>query len=360
LADSPMAASYGVVLIDSNRSARRVAVLNEALSEATQRESQRDLEKHKVTDLYVYRQQEIEDTFTRFSKSVVFVVIDENELTTLKHGRLPRVPCESIACGYELIRSLGRRADVYFVIRRNVSGLDVLSMLLSGARGVVDRDVLGSSELIRMTVSTLMQSERERGIVAGHAAHVLDSLIQLIKEKHRMAKRHFALLVALAEIPRRRLDIGDRVTQIEVVNQIQRHFDATGYKVKLDTYRLLPTLLTIVKDGVSLEEDEDAESEDPDNSRFTLTRSQKQELAFLPAYAREFGLPAHVLPVRGIDEINLISHIYKYGVYGIETVTQRNAERIQILQVSLPRLHDRTRATRTAKGERNEGSRYSA
>jgi len=349
LADSPMAASYGVVLIDSNRSARRVAVLNEALSEATQRESQRDLEKLKVTDLYVYRQQEIEDTFTRFSKSVVFVVIDENELTTLKHGRLPRVPCESIACGYELIRSLGRRADVYFVIRRNVSGLDVLSMLLSGARGVVDREVLGSSDLISLTVSSLMHGDRERRIVAGHAAHVLDSTIQLIKVKHGMAKRHFALLVALAEIPRRRLNIGDRVTQKEVVNQIQRYFDATGYQVKLDTYRLLPILLTIVKQGVSLEEDEDVEREEPDNSRFMLTRGQRQELAFLPTYAREFGLPAHVLPVRDIDEINLINHIYKYGVNGVETVAQRNAERLEIRQVSLRRVQDDTRAVRSSK-----------
>jgi len=335
-----MAASYGVVLIDSNRSARRVAVLREALSEATRRESQCDFKDLKVTDLYGYRQQEIQNAFTRFSKSVVFVVVDEKELTTLKYRRLPRIPCASISCGYELIRSLGRRADVYFVIRRNVSGLDVLSMLLSGARGVVDREVLGSSDLISLTVSSLMHGDRERCIVAGHAAHVLDSIIQLIKVKHGMAKRHFALLVALAEIPRQRLNIGDRVTQKEVVNQIQRYFDATGYQVKLDTYRLLPILLTIVKHGVSLEGDEDVEREEPDHSRFMLTRGERQELAFLPAYAREFGLPAHVLPVRDVDEINLINHIYKYGVNGVETVAQRNAERLEIRQVSLHRVHD--------------------
>ena len=221
-----MAASYGVVLIDSNRSARRVAVLREALSEATRRESQCDFKELKVTDLYGYRQQEIQNVFTRFSKSVVFVVVDEKELTTLQYRRLPRIPCESISCGYELIRSLGRRADVYFVIRRNVSGLDVLSMLLSGARGVVDREVLGSTDLISLTVSSLMHSDRERRIVAGHAAYVLESIIQLIKGKHGMAKRHFALLVALAEIPRQRLDIGEKVTQKEVVNQVQRHFEA--------------------------------------------------------------------------------------------------------------------------------------
>jgi hypothetical protein len=155
-----------------------------------------------------------------------------------------------------------------------------------------------------------------------------------------MAKRHFALLVALAEIPRLRLNISERVTQKEVVNQVQSHFDETGYKVKLDTYRLLPTVLTIVKEAMSDQYEEDmsewGDESLEDSSRLILSKSERPELAFLPSYARNFGLPTHVLPVRGISQEDLIKHLYKRGLYGVETIAVRQVENVQIRQVTLP------------------------
>ena len=112
LADSPIDSVYGFVLVDHNRSARRAAVLSQALAEAAQSGSHNKMKEVNVTDVYTYRQPEIHAAIAQFSRSAVFIVVDEDELTALTDGRrLPRVPCQSIACGYELMNSLPGKAD---------------------------------------------------------------------------------------------------------------------------------------------------------------------------------------------------------------------------------------------------------
>jgi hypothetical protein len=333
--------TYGMVVIDDNPAARRIAVLSQALADAQRANSRAVPGRVEATDLYTYGQPEIEAVVARFSRSSVFVVVNEERLSELTGGKaVPRVPSQSIAYGYELMSKFGTNVDVYFVVRRNAGGLDVISMLLSGARGVIDSEVLGSSALISIVLKGLAEPATETRILAGRAAQVLDSFVQLVRSKYRMAKHHFALLVALAEIPLMRLNITDRVTQKEVVNQLQRHFDETGYEVKLDTYRLLPTVLTIVKETISDDYEEDvSECGDEnleDNSRLILSKSERPELAFLPSYARHFGLPAQVLPVRGINQADLIKHLYKRGLYGVETLGALQFEGVQISQVTFP------------------------
>ena len=322
--------AHGIVLLDHNCAARRRSVIAEALSEG----AERSLHAVNLEVLYSYRRSDVHGVIENFSRCRVFVVIGEEQLATLSDkSRLPRIPCASIACGYELLDQFRTGVDVYFVTGGAVCGFDVASMLLSGATGVIDSETLGATALIEL----ILDDKRDPSyrILAGRPQRVLESAIQLIRGKHRMAERHFSLLMALAEIPAVRLDISAPVTQKEVVNQIQSYVTTTGFNVKLDTYRLLPTLLTILKGEMATDEKDQDGDDGEDDSRLMLNRNEKPELAYLPLYARMMGLPACVLPIRGVPQENLIREIYRRGIYGLERVDQ-TVQGVQIGLYTLP------------------------
>ena len=274
------------------------------------------------------------------SGSIIFIVITENQLADLKENRLPRVCCDSIRIGYDLIDKVGTNNDIYFVVR-DVTGADVVSMLLSGARGVIDPDFLGSSEVIKKVLDEVRTRDRRLNrLLIGRPSQTLKSLREMVVSKWQLASTHWELLLALGEIPCIRLHVNKNMpNQKGIANEIANWHRVTGYLVNTNTSKKIPTIMELVASEV-LEDDEtdDWTIEERQNKRRQLSGSEMLELPYLPMYARYLGFPSRLLPISGYDQSQIAIKLYS-GLRGIEFVTTKYHENgdVVISNITMPR-----------------------
>lgn len=335
-----------ILLIDQNPSARRSVVLSSAVTELNEKENW-GANLVGVETVLPTQKDKIKQFLRNHSQGIIFVAITENDLSTLSNGnRLPRKPCDSISCAFEIIGQIGESNDLYFLTRNNITGVDAISMLLSGARGVIDMEALGSAEVIKCVIRANRDTNKNLSrILVGDPYTKLDRLIDTIKNQVPIG--HWNLLLALAEIPRVRLDVSGNANQIKIASALSKWKDITGFQGSEDvTRRHLASILNIIKGWIDVnpEEDEyeddelfeDDEVEHESRSTRQLTRSEMQELPYLPTYARMFGLPRRLIPIRDADESKLGTQLFRQGIMGMYVKSPSIKSGIKIGRVTMP------------------------
>lgn len=332
-----------ILLIDRNLTARRSVVLGSAISELYEKEG-KGLNPPPVEAALPTQRNKIEQFLRVQPFGSIFVAVTESELSTLSDGeRLPRKPCDSISCGFEIINQKVGDHDLYFLTRDNITGVDIASLLLSGARGIIDLEALGSLEVVGRVIQATHDTDKELNrILVGDPYTKLDRLIDLVK--NQMPVGHWNLLLALAEIPRVRLDVSGNVNQIKIAAALARWKDITGFQGSEQvTSRHLASVLNIIKRHVDVnpdednydENEEDDEVESRSRTRY-LTRGELKELPFLPAYARMFGLPRRLIPILGADESKLSTQLFKQGVMGMHVKSLYEGGVVKVGSVIMP------------------------
>lgn len=331
-----------ILLIDRNPAARRSAVIGSAIAELQESEVS-GVNPTVIETALPTQRDKIEQFLRAHALGAAFIAVNETELSTLSDGeRLPRRPCESISCGFEILKQKVNEHDLYFLTRDNVTGVDIASLLLSGARGVIDMEALGSLEVVRRIIQATRDTGKELNrILAGDPYTKLDRLIDLVK--NQMPVGHWNLLLALAEIPRVRLDVSGNANQSKIAAALSRWKDVTGFQGSEQvTSRHLASVLNIIKRHVDVNPDEDNYDEDEDEevenigrTRY-LTRAELKELPFLPAYARMFGLPRRLIPILGADESKLGTQLFKQGVMGMHVKSLSGGGDVKLGSVIMP------------------------
>ena len=334
------------LLVDRNQAARRAVVLKSAIVELNERVGRG--ETPPVVEAALPTQKDkIKQFLEAHPAGITFVAVTEKELSMMSDdGGLPRMPCASIACGFEIINQKGGKHDLYFLTRDNVTGVDIVSMLLSGARGVIDLEAVGSLEVVKCVIQATRDTDKRlKRILVGEPHTKLDRLIDIVK--NQMSVGHWTLLLALAEIPRIRLDVSGNANQRKIASALSNWKHVTGFQGSENvTSRHLASILNIIKQHVDVNPDEDEYDEDEDEEAERegrtrqLTQAELKELPFLPAYARMFGLPRRLIPVRAADESKLASQLFNQGVMGIHVQSPpSNLGGIQVGRVTMPVSH---------------------
>lgn len=277
--------------------------------------------------------------------SILLVVVDDREHTRLLGGRLPRLPCPSIAFGYKVLDQVGRNGNVFFVMRE-ITGVETISLLLSGAKGIIDVEALSSRLLLRKVVESVFEEEKKLNrLIAGRAYDELEKLIQMARSKWQIAPHHWNLLLALAEvpvdeIPGRTLPNMDQFTRI-----MARYEQVTGFHPTIsNTARKIELVLDLVTEELnshyyesqSVEEYDDDVEEQREKG---LSIRQKAQLLYLPLSVRRLGFPKTLLPINGLDASYLHSRLYK-GLRGIDLASPTLSGEIRIARATVSRdLH---------------------
>lgn len=261
---------------------------------------------------------------------IAIVVVSEKRLSEFTDGQLPRKPCPSIAAGYRLLdthQSARKRLDLHLVVKREVTGVELLSMLVSGTAGVADID--GLAAIVRRAALTRCQAQD-----AGHHRHLLfgecyTTLDRFADQFRDVAPDLWKVSLALAEVPADQLDLGERGTQREAAEALDSWSHVTGYVDDGNTYRRIGRLAKMV--GHS---DQDEDEGEPGR----LHKPEKLRiLPSLPMYVRRFGYPPCLLPIRGRDQPGLAVDLYK--VLQAVRVRSSNPELgLEIGLADIPRL----------------------
>jgi len=339
-----------ILVVDGNPAARRCAIIRETVAELADKSGDGTWAAMKVEAMLPSKTSNVIKKIQDIQPCIVLVVLTETKFSKLTGGKqIPRVPCDSIACGYEIIEQIGVSSDVYFVPRDdNISGVDIMSMLLSGARGVVDLETLGSGVILK----TLLQAtknpdavKKKNRLLVGRPYKQLGTLLDMTKS--RLTPNQWNLLLALAEIPCTTLKVNTKsgnANQKAIALEISRWWERTGYRGSDETSRNVVNVLLEIKGNLasSLVEGEgnfeygfDEEEYDLDDHE--LTKMQKRELPYLPLYARMMGLPSLLLPIRGLDETLLTSELFKKGVNGMHVKAPISKNGIPVGEVTMPR-----------------------
>jgi hypothetical protein len=348
-----------VLLLDDAPAAGREAALREALYAASRgvsfsgRMVQVDLTARRLRDVVAADRPELAD--------MVLIAISEDRVSSLTSdesveggGRLPRIACGSVRAGYDLLRNEGRRPDVYFLLRPPVSyGLHVLSLVLSGADGVLDAEYAGSSHVAawllqrrlrhlanakwassRSTGLTLSNATRKVTALAGRPAEALDRLIDIARADWHIDFPRWELLLALAQVPRERLGPRPRTpSQTWVKAALDNWAHVTGYVGGEGVRRRIPSVFDLLRDD---EETMLADSPaDREGRRRALTSQEMQELPALPALARSKGFPNQLLPVRGVDDSALAHTLYR-GLDRVQPYWSQEQDGVTLRLVTLP------------------------
>lgn len=301
----------------------------------------------------------------RAGNAVALVVLTAENLTMLTDGHLPRRVCAPVNVGYELLNQLNGIGDVYFLAAQ-ITGVEILSLLLSGARGVLDMGVLGSVGILRHLCDATRDIEKGMNrIAAGHSFSELDKLIQTVRVKWRMAPEHWRLLLAFGEVPVMKLPCGFPPNQDNAARALARYEGITGYVVSKRTARKIPALLDYVgseldqlndekqqRDNAgdenwpedTMPESEETHSLDEDQSapnprrwrEGRLTPEEKADLPYLPVTIRHLGFPQRLLPIRGLDQSHLSGRLYD-GILGIDVLRTRSFGGIRFVQLTMAR-----------------------
>jgi len=330
-----------IVLIDKNTTARRAAIVREAVADLIREENDQDIWKTvSVKTFAPSEQSEVAVALTGHNCAIALIIIDEKELSTLTDGeRIPRLPCESVLCGYRLIGQMGSGNDLFFVVRGDIiTGVDVISMLLSGIRGVIDINALGSPGVLKTLVNaTQMLDKRLNRLVVGRPYELLDSLITMARIKWQISMEHWALLLALAEIPLLKLPSEYPPKQNKIAQEVSAFEGMTGYLVNSSTQRKLPLILDMVGGEIGVFDNDELTSEEERLGRGRyLDREEMFELPYLPLYAREIGMPSRLLPIRELDQSQLATWLYK-GFRFIEIRSTQTYDNIPVVQITMPR-----------------------
>ncbi len=330
-----------ILLIDRGRNARREAVVGEAIAELDRRrlptESilRRGIE---VRSYFPEETSEIKTAMRENSPTIALVVVLEEELSTLTEGvRLPRIPCESISCGHSLIDWTGLENDIYFVVRTgNITGIDVMSMLLSGARGVIGEEALGVPEVQEALVrATQDRDKRLHRLAIGRPYHKLDAMIDMARDRWQIDITQWRLLLALAEIPLIRLPSGHPPKCNLLADEIGKFESVTGPAQTSTTRRKLRLVFDLVRDELAFGDDDSPISDESSENRGFLDHEDSFDLPYLPLYARLVGFPARILPIRGIDQLDLATLLYKGLRIGI--ASSKPFDEIVVANVTVPR-----------------------
>lgn len=337
---SSMATPSSILVVDGNMAARRCAIIRETVEDLAKKRGNGGWANIKVETFLPSNKNDIGRILRTIKPLIVLVILAETKFSKLADGRrLPRVPCESIMCGYEIIAQIGVPNDVYFVARDdNISGVDVMSILLSGARGIIDLESLGSTVILKTLLDATKNPvtlKKQNRLLVGRPYKRLEKLLDMTK--NRLTPNQWNLLLALAEIPCVPLKVNTKsgnANQTAIALEVSRWWQMTGYRVTDETRRHIVSVLLEIKSNLALGTDgyeddldyefEEEDEEDMDSSE--LTKMQKRELPYLPLYARMMGLPSRLLPIRGLDETLLASELFKKGINGmhIKAPTKKN------------------------------------
>lgn len=325
-----------LVLLDKQIIARRKVVIEEAAVELAKSDPGSvdvGLEYLPATNI-----SQIRKRLTRQSSKLIMVVVHEDDLSGLTdEQKIPRIPCESVALSYSLLDHVGANNDLYVVVR-DITGVDVISLLLSGVRGVIDVDAIGSSKILKKLVNgTSQPDKRMHRLLIGRPYLAFNALVEMARVRLQIPIQHWRLLLALAEIPVRKLNCDLQPKQKQIANEMSKYEDTTGYVVTNVTSRQLPLVLQLVAGELGLlGEDNTSERRDAGKRRRFLDREEMFELPYLPSYARELGLSSCLLPVRGLDQSQLADYLYK-GLRGIETALTSSLDGIALADLTMPR-----------------------
>lgn len=292
-----------VVWVDTEPKARRASLLRQAIEES------RPPHSGQTGDKVIVKLCECDSTsktrilsLAQANPSLIFIVVSEAELAAFGTD-LQRIPCASVRLGYELISECSTCNDIYFVIPSGrATGVDVLSLLVSGARGVVGLDALCSSQIVRALVNRYGKGQRlEDPIVAGEPMELLDHLIELVDARYKRQAK-FELLLALSEIPLARLPIQGSPTNTQLAEEIGKFGNKTGYYRNTNTERIIPLIVDEVEQLLESPVGSMITEELPHQLRLRLGylgRVKMIDPPYLPMYARlVYGLPSCLLPVR--------------------------------------------------------------
>jgi hypothetical protein len=263
-----------------------------------------------------------------------------------------------------LIDELGIENDVYFVTR-SITGVDAISLLMSGARGLVEMEPLGSCWAMQEIIHGVREPEKKLNrLLIGSPYHKLKSLIEMANGRWQLPESHWSLLLALAEIPLLKLPIPNKKrqnsdqdtketsdttqegirpargknkpTQNQIADEIAEWVTVTGYSVSGSTSRKLPLLLNLIMDELDVDSSEQTQDIELSGKRRMLRGEEMFELPYLPTYVRLLDFPPRLLPIRGLDQSQLAARLYK-GLRGIEIVSTSTHENVIVAHVTLPR-----------------------
>ena len=315
-----ISSDVSILLIDDEPIARRYAIVGEAAKEGLATNGAMIGRNIDIQFLRPSQKPEITQFIKNEKPYIALIVITEEELSLLPNEKIPRIPCDSIAVGYELVDRVGVANDIYFVVR-DITGVDVISLLLSGARGVIDSKALGEWSTLQTLIAGISESDKRLNrILIGQPYRELKSLKEMAHGRWQLAPQHWSMLLALAEIPVLRFSISDnKPKQNQIAREMSKWVEVTGYVVPEVAARRLPTLLTLVTGELEVE-DSEVESDVHSGKRRALSSAEMFELPYLPMYVRELGFPSRLIPIRGLDQTQLVTRLLK-GLRGIEVVS---------------------------------------
>lgn len=348
-----------VLIIDGQNHARRDAVLRAAFDAIRSRDSRDIYRDVQINSFPPSEQLEIKESLRAAAQkhipTLTLVVVSERDRSKPADGITGRLPCDSISLGYGLIDEAGVANDIYYVVN-DITAVETLSLLLSGARGVIQVDALGAVGLLMALVDgTTERDKRLNRKLAGRPYHELELAIDVWRRNLQIADRHWLLVLALAEIPVMRLptqrtrDIAEassieekrkarkQPTQKQIALEISLYSSVTGFSYS-GSERLLPDVLKMLEVAIMQIETGEQASYEPSSveKRRRLAQEEMFELPFLPVYARRAGFPSRLLPIRGINDTQLSDHLYA-GISRVEIKRTRSADALVIADVTVPR-----------------------
>ena len=299
-----------LAFVDSNQAARRSEIVRVVVGEEA-----------KVADCEVVfsSHKNPEGLGALEDLDTVVVVIGDRELAGLTEGKYPRRCATALQEAFSLLDSCsnaGKDLDLYIVVKSDVSGVDVLSILLSGTAGVADLDGLAPLVSRAIVRHRLPVAERmAKRLLIGQPYVALDHFLE--KHKH-LSRELFEAAIALAEVPVDQLDLGDKATQTEAAAALDAWSHVTGYHDFGSTYRHIGSLAKCW------------DEQDEDGNRLHKTEKLRL-LPNLPLYARRQGFPGRLIPIRGRRQQEITVDLYR----GLREVRVRRYELEQGVEAGL-------------------------
>lgn len=308
-----ISSDLNLFLVDNKMIARRRSIIQSTLAEMG-----KDASKLNFQHIGSAEYSKIIDVANKADTIALFTVGHEQLASLSENGSLPRIVCETLAHGYETINQLGSESNVYAVVGK-ITGVEVLSLLLSGFKGVLDVNSLGSTAMIRRILSDVNKTERlQKCLLIGRPYLSFKFLSQALRSDLQIDGSQWNLLLALAEIPMIKLPFSGKVPkQKTLASTIAEWSHATGYLSIDAASRNLPKIQDTLFD-ILTSEDYKSELHLIELGDFgTLDKNDQIDLHYLPLYARLIGLPSCLIPIRGADESQIQSLLYK-GLRGTE------------------------------------------
>ena len=138
-----------------------------------------------------------------YTKPAILVTVTRSPLAsfdaTVMGGRRPS---DEVDAGLRLLRGVGLNADVFFVLCAADCGpVDIFSLLLAGARGVLDASALGSRPILEYLASPSKWTDPLRHLLVGRPYERLAYFHGRVFAHTRLSRPQFQCLVGLAEMP---------------------------------------------------------------------------------------------------------------------------------------------------------------